>query len=856
MKQKKSLVRIILPWVIVLAALAALVFFVFVPIYSVQEEAISNPPQILGLEGEAQPFKMENDELLFEMDGATSQFTLTDKQTGKVWQSNPENRNSDPIALSSNRDALSATLNVTYTFSGGEIELNNYTYSIQNQTYSIVQQEDGSIRVDYAIGKIEKNYLVPNAITKERYAAFTDNMSKKEKKQVSSNYSLYEPEKLNSKENKDEIIAMYPSVVDQALYILKADTTSNNKAKIEGYFVAAGYTQEDYELDQQLVAGERSNNGPVFNASMVYRLDGSDLIVEVPYDSLRFENGTPMTYISVLPMFGAAGTDQDGYMLLPEGGGALINYNNGKLSQSAYYANLYGWDYATERTEVVSETENAFPVFGMGQPDGSFICIIEGASSYAGICADISGRYNSYNYIYSKYNVLHYDKFNVSGRTAQLLYMYEKKIPQDTIIQRYHFLAGDDYAEMAHAYGDYLRKNPELRQDSASEDMPIHVELIGAINKIISRFGFPVDSVVETTSFDESVGIINELTDSGIKDLHVRMTGWCNGGVRQKVLTGIHVLNELGGENGMKKLIAAANSKNVALSFDGISCFAYNSGIFDGFAPFSNAARFTTREQVKLFNYDIVTFQQAEEQDPYYLVRPEYAQNCENNLIQGLLDRGAGGIAFRDIGNLLSADYYVSNTVTREQVMAMNVETLKKAAGQLQITIKEGNDYAIPYADMITDMKLTGNEYAIIDRRIPFYQIAIHGMKNYTGESINLSGDYHTALLECAEYGAGLNFTFMDEDTEILQDTMYSCYTAAGYRRWKDDMIGMATRYQQEMNGLNRQTIIGHDQLSDEVSVTVYQDGTRVYVNYGNTDFRTDGKTIPARDYLVERGNG
>ena len=157
-------------------------------------------------------------------------------------------------------------------------------------------------------------------------------MSKKEKKQVSSNYSLYEPEKLNNKENKDEIIAMYPNVVDQALYILKADTTSNNKAKIEGYFVAAGYTQEDYELDQQLVAGERSNNGPVFNASMIYRLDGSDLIVEVPYSALRFENGTPMTYISVLPMFGAAGTDQEGYMLLPEGGGALINYNNGKLS--------------------------------------------------------------------------------------------------------------------------------------------------------------------------------------------------------------------------------------------------------------------------------------------------------------------------------------------------------------------------------------------------------------------------------------------------------------------------------------------------------------------------------------------
>nr|AHF26077.1 hypothetical protein [uncultured bacterium Contigcl_1764b] len=857
--KKRSLIVRLIPWIVALAAIAALIFFVFVPIYSVREDSISEPPEILGYEGDGAPLKMENDALLFEMDAATTQFTVTDKKTGKVWYSNPENRATDPIALSSNKDALSATLNVTYTFSGGEIELNNYTYSMENQTFRILPQEDGSIRVDYAIGKIEKKFLLPTAITVERYKQFTDAMSKKNKKQVSSNYSLYESSKLDKKDNKDEIIAMYPSVVDQDLYIMKADTTSNNKAKIEGYFKEAGYTEEDLEIDQQLIAGERSNNGPVFNASMIYRLDGEDLVVEVPYDAMRCEDNTPLTYVSVLPMFGAAGTNQEGYMLLPEGGGALINYNNGKLSQSAYYANLYGWDYATERTEVVSETENAFPVFGMGQEDGSFICIIEGASSYAGICADISGRFNSYNYIYSKYNVLHYDRFNVSNRTAQLLYMYEKDIPDDTIVQRYHFLAGNNYADMAHAYGDYLRKNPELKNETASEETPVNVELIGAINKVVSKAGFPVDSVIAVTKFDEAADIIHELTEKGVRDLHVRMEGWCNGGVRQKVLTGIHVQGELGGEDGMKKLISSAKSDGASLSFDGISCFAYNSGIFDGFAPFSNAARFTTREQVKLYNYDIVTYQQSDWQDPYYLVRPEYASKCAENLINGVSDRGAEGVAFRDIGNLLSADYYVSNTVTREMVKQVNVQTLRDAVAKgLKITIKEGNDYAIPYADMITDMNLSGNAYAIIDRRIPFYQIAIHGMKNYTGESINLAGDYHTALLECAEYGAGLNFTFMKADTEILQDTMYSSYTAGGYDRWKDEVIPMILRYQQEMKGLNRQQIVRHDQLSDEVSVTEYQDGTKVYVNYSDNVYKNKryDVSIPARDYVVERGNG
>ncbi len=856
MSIRKPLILRLLPWLIALAALAALIAFVFVPIYSQKEETMGEPPQVVSFEGKAEPVILENDRLLFEMDAGTTQFSITDKASGKVWYSNPQNRESDPIALGINKEVLSSTLNVTYTTSGGEIELNNYTYSIINQNYEIEKPDDTSVRVNYAIGRIEKIYILPTAITVERYKDFTGKMSKKNSKVVSSSYTLYEPEKLDKKENKEEIIAKYPSVTEQALYVLKAETNTTNKAKIESYFAEAGYTQEDYELDQQLVTEITSNNGPVFNASVIYRLDGEDLVVEVPYSSLRCEAANPMTYISILPYFGAAGTDTEGYMLLPEGGGALINYNNGKLSQSAYYANLYGWDYATERTEVVSETRNAFPVFGMGQPDGSFICIIEGASSYAGINADIAGRFNSYNYIYGKYNVIHYDRFNVSARTAQLLYMYEKAIPDDTAVQRYHFVTGGSYVDMANAYGDYLQKNPELRNEVASENVPVNVELIGAINKIEPRLGIPVDSIVATTTFDQAREMIRELKDSGIRDLNIRFTGWANGGVRQKVLTGIHTVGELGGDSGMKKLISDVRDMNVNLFFDGISCFAYNSGLFDGFMPFSHAARFTTREQVKLYNYDIVTYQQSDWQDPYYLVRPEYAQKCADNLINGLADRGAAGVAFRDIGNLLSADYYVQNTVTREQVKQQNVNTLRKALEKnLKIIIKEGNDYAVPYADMITDMNLTGNAYAIIDRRIPFYQIALHGMKDYTGEAINLAGDYQTALLECAEYGAGLNFTFMKADTMILQDTMYSSYRSASYDRWKEKILPLISRYQTEMAGLNKQTITDHDQLSESVSVTTYQDGTKVYVNYSNSDFRNGGTVIPARDYLVERGN-
>ena len=58
------------------------------------------------------------------------------------------------------------------------------------------------------------------------------------------------------------------------------------------------------------------------------------------------------------------------------------------------------------------------------------------------------------------------------------------------------------------------------------------------------------------------------------------------------------------------------------------------------------------------------------------------------------------------------------------------------------------------------------------------------------------------------------------------------------------------------MAGLNRQTIVDHDQLTGEISVTTYEDGTKVYVNYSSRDYKEGGVEIPARDYKVERGNG
>ena len=857
MKKKKSILRRLIPWLITLAALAALVVFVGIPLYSDTEEEVVNPPVISYYEGDKKPLTMENDDLLFELDPTNTHFTLTEKATGRQWLSNPANAAQDPVAVAANKALLQSTLVVTYSSSSGTIDFNNYQYSIENGTYSVDQAEDGTVSVTYSVGKIEKIYILPSAITVERYKAFTDAMSKKDAKKVAGVYTLYKPDKVAAMEDKDTLLSMYPSLAEQELYVLKSGTSENNKKSIASILEASGYTMEDYGLDMQLVAGAAENTDAVFNVTVEYSLEGKDLLVRVPYEKIRYRAAFPITYVTLLPMFGAAGTDEKGYMFIPEGGGALIAFNNGKLSQNSYYANMYGWDYGSERTEVVSETKNTFPVFGMIKDGASFLCMMEGAPSYGGVQADISLRYNSYNWICAKYNVLHSDRYNVSAKTARLVYMFEKELPQDTIVQRYRFLDTDSYVDLAQAYGDYLRQRyPELTARTAGEELPVSVELVGAIDKKVVKFGLPVNAVIPTTTFQQAKDIIGDLQSSGVQNMSVRMTGWSNGGVDQKVLTRVKPIGSLGGAKGMQSLIQSAKSGGVPLYFDGVTCFAYNSGLLNGFIPFRDAARFTTREQIRIYPYSPIFYQQDEFFEPFYLVRPAFAQRMANNLMEALDKADAHGVAFRDIGYLLSGDYDQKDTTTREQVKQMHVDTLRAAHEKGQaVMIKEGYDYAMPYADLITDMDLNGIEYSIIDQMVPFYQIAIHGAVEYTGMSINLSDDWQTELLRCAEYGAGLNFTFMAEDGKILQDTLHSDLYGAGYEAWRGNAAALINEYQQAMRGLGNQRITGHEALSEDVRVTEYENGARVYVNYGAQDYQAEGVTVPARSYQVTRGD-
>lgn len=829
---------------------------VMIIVFSKSEEEPEEIIKVNAYEAAGDDIVLENEYLKLVMDSSTTQFSITQKSTGQVWYSNPPDAQEDPIALQSDKENLQSTLLLTYsTINGVDTLYNNYKYSIVSKIYDIESAED-RIKIRYSIGEVEKEYIIPNVILADRMEELFANMSLDDVTRAKDYYKKYDINNLGKKDDKDALLEQYPILEEEVIYVLRGGAKDNLKKKLEQIFEAAGYTAEEYAEEKELYETSSESEKPVFNVSVEYRLDGNELVVNVPLEEIEYKEEYPLVSLQLLPYFGAGGSSEEGYLFVPEGGGSLIRFNNGKTAHNSYYSNVYGWDMALGREYVVHETRAYFGVYGIAKENASFICILEDGAEYASIIADVSGRTNSYNYVNASYSILHREQVDVADKYNGAMFLYEAQIPKENLTQRFRFVDSGDYVDMAKSYQGYLQeKYQDACTRNTDEHVPVAIEIVGAVDKVEQVVGIPVSRPLKVTAYSEAKTILDTLKENNVCNISVKLSGWMNNGIKQTIPKDIRLISRLGGKKDFKELVEYTSENDMKLYLDGVTNYAYDSNMTDGFLIFRDAARLVSKEKVELFEYDTISYAKQEWKDPYYLLKPSLAVDMMSNLAAAAEKYGAYGIAFRDVGYQLSADYNKKQTVTRKEAKDMQLEQLNKIKESgLGIMTNMGNDYALGVTDYITNMDLNGSEYTLIDEAVPFYQIAIHGFVNYSGEALNLTGDYQEELLKSAEYGAGLNFTFMAADSTILQNTYYTQYFGADFYAWKEKMLEIYGDYEGALGHIFDKTITDHQLVADGVRLTVYEDGTKVYVNYNNEDYETEDKVIlPARDYLVIR---
>ncbi len=837
---------------------ALCVMFLAVTLTGCGEESSSDIIQpMLYEESEGQTFDMENESLKFSLNGDSTTFTITDKRSGNVWNSNPTDIEAHGAAKGKYKDILNSTLLVQYSNStDSKVDIDNYTKSIKNKNYAIEKVSDTEIKVTYTIGEVEKVFICPPAATESRMNEFLSRMDDSTQKTVKRQYTVYDASKMDSAE-LSEAKEMFPDVEKEPVYVLREDISDSYATQVEKAFMEAGYTEEDYKKDKESFELVSSNDKPVFTVVVHYVLDGDDFVVRVPMTEIQYNSSYPIVELSVLPYMGAGSVADNGFIIVPDGTGGIINFNNGKTGQQTYTSNMYGWDYGQYRKMVVDETKSNFPMFAIAKNNASFICASEEGSAYAIVRADISGKENGYNYGRYAYSMIHGENMDISSKSDTTVRVFEADLPEENITQRYIFSDSTNYTDMAGTYREYLMKHYPTLKKKEESSVSLTLEMVGAVDHMEHIVGYPVVRSQALSTYEEAKKMLEVLVNDGVKasDISAKYSGWYNTGVKATSSAQINLVGRLGSKSDMKDLAAYAKEQGIDLFMEGNFSYVYKDKLFDGFSQNRNAAKFCSREIAEIPQIYPVTFVEADGEDPYYLTKPSYSKECLEHFSEEIKALGTGNVAFADYGSMLGADYNPKDAVSREKAMQMEVESLKamKENGN-KVMVTDGNQYVVPYSDVITNMPISTQKINLIDESIPFYTIALHGLVDYTGDSINLAEDYEENLLKSVETGAGLYYIVMHAETSELQEGLYTKYYACNFEQWKDDIKQLYDKFNTELGDIYNQFIVKHQKLANGVYLTGYENGKNVIVNYNYNDYNYNGTVVPKRNFITEGG--
>ncbi|MGG3280130.1 DUF5696 domain-containing protein [Paenibacillus solani] len=784
---------------------------------------------------------LENDFLRLYISPKTAEIAVLDKRSGQIWRSNPDSSN-DKLASPYLKGKLSSQISFVYlTRNGQSKNYDSYNDSVKFEQFEIKPSSE-QVTVAYQFGNPEKGLeSVPVTVSKERFEerllGRLEDPADQEQLKIRYKFN----ESLNIYERRD-----IPKAVVKRLLAL---------------FEKMEYNEQDLAIDngEDGEGGEEGDiaGNPKFSLELTYRLDGEYLVASVDTNTLK-EDTPPYRIhsMSLLENFGAAGAGDEGYMFLPDGSGTLIAFNNGKKMAQPIQIPVYGEDSAKYMKEKFNTLQpSRLPVFGMKKNDAAFLAIIEEGDALAWLSADISGKLHEFNTVSSQFIILPKDEVRLS--TNEFMNKTPNNTYQGRLSIRYAFLNGEqaNYAGMAGSYRAYLEKAFGLTKIQSDGDAPFYLELTGSIPKMKNMLGFPYEALVPLTTLSQAEEIVKELEASQIHNVRLNYKGWFNGGLNHEFPDDIDMDSVIGSKKDWKRLTERLQRSGGGFYPDTAFQHVYHSG--GGFRPSKDSVQNISRRYAKIHEFDRAAFFRQSDLLQHYLLSPGKLGGTVEGYLSDYEQWSPGSLSLRDLGSELYSDFRRSLEVTREQSKRIITTQLEQIHEQVpDLMINGGNAYALPYASHVLHVPVSSNEYQLAGRSVPFNQMVLHGYVEYAGVPFNMRDDQDVrfSILQSLETGSNVYFSWIYEDPSILKETRFNDMYSNDYKRWIQDAIAAYTEVNAVLKKVRGAVITNHDELSERVYRTTYENGVHVIVNYRNEAVTVDGRTIPSKGYIVEEG--
>ena len=652
---------------------------------------------------------------------------------------------------------------------------------------------------------------------------------------------------------------------------------------------------------------DQSAQKPVIRCSLEYTFsDDGSLSVRLPANSITFDESVyTLKSISPLNYFGAGDMETAGYVFYPDGSGTIVEfddfYNGTKKTALNLAAQVYGKDYCYSKVTGANREQITMPVFGIVNDvkanaltaarygvdtvTNGYFAILEEGASLAELAFTSGGMTHKFIGAYSLYNPYPSDEYDLSetlsvGSLGKYFIVSESKYT-GSYVTRYVMLTDDtvgnmaygekayyasSYVGMANYYRDFLKENGVLEQlELVSEDIPLYIEVLGAMNITAKFLSFPITKTIPLTTFGNVATMYEEISKceeyivkkiaeyeelaknekddiqryqyekqaaryrelvgevENIKNINFKLTGFTNGGVVPTYPTKVKWEKVCGGKSGFKSLInkASEESKASGVNFSIYPDFEFSyiskTAWFDGVSYKTDASKMVDNRYASKQEYNSIL--------QSYIVLNNTVVNT------GALERLYGKfnsayskyniktVSVASLGSDLNSNFDEENPIHRE-TSSQNVAAVLDAMvnkSDYQVMIDKGNAYAVEYATHILNISTDSSHFRFSSYAVPFIGLVYHSYVNYTGTPLNYSGSPDYDLLRAIETGASLYYIVCYQNTSYMKDNdLLSKYYGVDYVQWYDDIVANHKKLDDAIGDLQDYEIVDHAVLKAE----------------------------------------
>lgn len=774
----------------------------------------------------------------------TTHFYIVDITTGKTFSSK---------SISPTLDIENSLFEITYIDEQGNLaSMNSYADSVQKGQYIVEKQQNG-IKIKYTLGDVQEKLYCPSAFSQERFEEILSKITDSfDKTLFKSNYYLADYSLVEDAQRKSELKSKYPSIDKESLYILRQDNLPlNTQREIDRILVSVGYNDDDYKIDVANSTEEGYSLYPIFNINLYVLIEDNKLVVKVPVSEIQELNSGTLVTLSLLRNFASPEITEEGYFILPDGSGSVMNYYSGKTYTQEYQVPVYGNDQSVQQEEEIYKQQQAFlPIFAKVYKDKAVFAEITDGDAIAEIKAS-PGSKSSCAVAYAMFNVrsLARSYLSSSTNTDDFFYIAQSKLYDGNLQVSYSFFDEENanMVDLANYYSSCLFGNKEAEELVNS----IYIDFIGVAYKETSILGFKSKKSVVYTTLEQVKQIGEDLIDSGVNNLVFRLKGFFNEGLDSTAVNGVKLARGVGSTDDLNTLIRWCEDNDVQIYFDADVLYGIESGLFDGFSKVRDSSYLLTRLVGTKPIYNKATFELMDSSNiTKYILHPNAVVNAVNKFADSASSMGIDALSFGELGSLLNSDYKKGREVERQNALKIIESALTEINKNNNLVVSGANAYLLPYSQHILDVPIQSSKYDITDASVPFLQMVLRGKVSYCDEALNMSGNTKRNILDAVGTNAGFHYIITANENENFQKTNHTDLCSTLYSVWKDDILEKSDLIK-EVYQQTAKEILDYQILSDNVYMTVYDDGSYLICNYSNSDFVYEGISIDTMNYYI-----